>query len=329
MKKQIITLITVFAMLLSTAAYGAGAGGAGGAGSGYNLIGLIEEGMVTVGEIDADLGAVNGDMRSITIDTSEITSEIDGISMTYGVASYEEERLIDVKFVDYVVDPAVDKVDVTVKNGETFKIMLWDNEFSIRPVALPLELPKSIEIGISGAEISGVYKNIKITSEVGNGEVTLNNTELKGNLVIEGGGSNSIKLNNCSVGGKVVMSKEGGEAPRLLLTNTPVEKIEATQPAIIEAADTASAILDVEIKANLTVKGENTEISKITIPETTTENVSISVENGAAVEDVTVNSSNGASITGEVGAISTDLETQPQNVTNNGNIVEHIHKWDN
>ncbi len=112
---------------------------------------------------------------------------------------------------------------------------------------------------------SGTYQTVTITDAVGDGEVILANVTILGDLIVRGGGSNSIKLDNCKIGGKVVMDKprDKGEPPRLELTNTPVPKVEAKSPAIVEATDTLSSITEVDAKAPVTIQGEKTQIQAV------------------------------------------------------------------
>ena len=113
---------------------------------------------------------------------------------------------------------------------------------------------------------SGTYDTVTITDTVGDGEVVLSNIIINGDLIIRGGGSDSIKLDNCTIHGKVVMDKpkEKGEPPRLELTNTPVPKVETKHPAIVEATDMHSSIAEMDAKAPVTVQGEKTQIEAMT-----------------------------------------------------------------
>lgn len=140
--------------------------------------------------------------------------------------------------------------------------------------------PSDLTVAESKSISSGTYQNITITDAVGDGEVTLSNVTINGDLTINGGGSNSIKLVNCAIKGKVIMDKASGEPPRLHLTNTPVAKVETVKPAIIEATDVASAVTAVEAKATLEVKGENTTIAAVTVPASVESTVTVTVTAG-------------------------------------------------
>lgn len=243
---------------------------------------------------------------------------------------------------------------------------------------------RDLTVSQAGTVSGGTYQNVTIASSVGDGTVELNGVTISGTLTVNGGGSDTVHLNGCTLRGNVVLDKADGEAPRLLLTNTPVSAVEVRKPALLEA-DAASAITAVEAKANVEVKGEETVVTAITVPADTQTAVAITVNAGSVdrvearsattvtgaadsvanvvaqapvtvasdtvekVEipesaadgvsvavtgtgevEVEVNSSGGAAITTDEEAsvaVSTTLETAPE-VTVNGGVIAHIHKWD-
>ena len=192
-------------------------------------------------------------------------------------------------------------------------------------------------IVVEPSEITGgCYRNVTIAACVGDGEVTLKNVTIAGSLTVKGGGSDSIKLIGCVVGGKVIMDKAltgaGGQQPRLELTNTLVEMVEVVRPAILESTDKLSGVSMVETKADLTVKGENTMVSIIRVPGDAEANIIISVDTGASVGEAIIWSENGASIIGGSGisSISAASEAAKEKTTTDGaeDIASHAHKWD-
>ena len=142
-----------------------------------------------------------------------------------------------------------------------------------------------------GKNVSGgTYKDVIIAESVGDGTVTLENVTIDGQLIIRGGGSNSVKVKNSKVK-EVKLDKDtstGGEAPRLELTGTEVKTVEVAKPAIIEAKDTASKVETLSAKDDVTIKGEETKVQNVTVPTEAKENVKLTV-NDAAVEKVEVN----------------------------------------
>ncbi len=156
------------------------------------------------------------------------------------------------------------------------------------------------------AVTSGTYNNVTITDAVADGEVTLSNITINGDLTINGGGSSSIKLVGCTIQGKVIMAKESGAAPRLELTNTPITAVEVQKPAIIEAVDRASAVTKIETTANIEIKGENTKVDTLAIAETAENVVAVNVSAGNVA---TVEAKAETTVTGASNAVNTIIAT--------------------
>ncbi len=147
---------------------------------------------------------------------------------------------------------------------------------------------------------AATYQDVTITDAVGNGTVTLANLTVRGNLYIRGGGSSTVNLQNCVILGKIIMAKAvaaGSETPRLCLTSTPVKTLEADQPAIIEAADNASAVTAIQAKAAVTVQGKDTKVASITVPAGIGSPVAVTVTAGT-VTKVEANSATTVNATG-------------------------------
>lgn len=138
----------------------------------------------------------------------------------------------------------------------------------------------SLTITESKTVSSGTYQNVTITDAVGDGDVTLSGLTIRGNLYIYGGGSNFVKLDGCTILGKIIMAKASGQPPRLYLCQTPVSTVEVQTPAIVEAADAASAVTAVEAKADIEIKGEQTAVAAVTVPVTAEAPVAVTVTAG-------------------------------------------------
>ncbi len=164
----------------------------------------------------------------------------------------------------------------------------------------------NLTINEEKAVTSGTYNNVTITDAVADGEVTLSNVTINGDLTIKGGGSSSIKLDACTIQGKVIMAKEAGEAPRLELTNTPVATVEVQKPAIIEAVDSASAVTKIEATANIEIKGENTKVDTLAVPETAESAVAVTVTAGNIS---TVEAKAETTVTGASNSVNTIIAT--------------------
>lgn len=179
----------------------------------------------------------------------------------------------------------------------------------------------------------GIYKNITISKSVGDGDVTLLDVEIHGDLIIRGGGSNTITIDGCEIDGEIIIEKEGGEQPRLYLIESEAEKIVVNTPAILEAADKEASIGAVIAKADLTVQGVQTTIGKINIENDNTVTLAsgsvdtITVDTGTTA-NIVINAGGALNIFGDATDItlSTELATPPT-VTVNG-VVAHVHQFD-
>lgn len=76
-------------------------------------------------------------------------------------------------------------------------------------------------------------KNLHITKEVGNGEVTLKNVTVTGELLVEGGGQNSITIED-SIVNKLITNKADGKVRILIEGNTSVDFTSVKYGAILE-----------------------------------------------------------------------------------------------
>lgn len=116
-------------------------------------------------------------------------------------------------------------------------------------------------------------RNLHITKEVGNGNVTLKNVKITGELLIEGGGKNSIIIENSSVN-KLTANKESGEVRILLEGSTTVVSASVKSNAILEQEQltgegfekiTLNVDTSVELKANkkLKLSSGNKEVAEV------------------------------------------------------------------
>ncbi|MCF2618046.1 S-layer homology domain-containing protein [Oscillibacter valericigenes] len=162
---------------------------------------------------------------------------------------------------------------------------------------------------------SGTYQNVTITDAVGDGEVTLTDLTIRGDLTIHGGGSSSIKLVNCTIGGKVIMDKTttvgSTQQPRLELTNTPISSVEVQKPAIIEAADAASPVAAVEARADVEVRGAQTAVAAVTVPAAVETPVALTVSAGTVAK---VEAKGETTITGAANSVSAVVAEAPVTV---------------
>lgn len=76
-------------------------------------------------------------------------------------------------------------------------------------------------------------KNLYITKSVGNGEVTIKNVKVTGELLVEGGGQNSIKIED-SVINKLTTNRKDGKVRILIEGKTSVDSTSVKSSAILE-----------------------------------------------------------------------------------------------
>ena len=129
----------------------------------------------------------------------------------------------------------------------------------------------------------GTYQDVYVTSDVGNGEAVLENVAVRGNLTVQGGGSNSVKLKSgTSVSGRVIMDKaakgnsgSSQQIPRLeLCDDVHVGYLEVKQKAMIEAASSAASFGTVDVQADTVVKGEATTVESLQVNKKADVNIS-------------------------------------------------------
>jgi hypothetical protein len=140
---------------------------------------------------------------------------------------------------------------------------------------------KSVVISAPGANLKNttVTGDLEIAAAVGNGDVTLANVKVNGNLYVNGGGANTIIFNNVDVLGSLVVNKTGGGVRILATGSTNVKLTVLESGAILVERDlTGGGFERVEISAGLTAGQPVVLEGQFTV-----------VENNAANLDLTVN----------------------------------------
>ena len=103
--------------------------------------------------------------------------------------------------------------------------------------------------------------NVTIAKSVGNGDVTLRNVTIKGDLIVKGGGSNTVTLEDVDVRGKVRLLKE--DVHLHLIGDTDISKLVIDLAARI----TKSSSYDGEIdEINLASDGDLSKTTRIDVP---------------------------------------------------------------
>jgi|GEM_PF-3074040 len=104
------------------------------------------------------------------------------------------------------------------------------------------ETPETIEgaVIISAADVvlrnTTVAGDLTITKAVDEGDVTLNGVTVRGRTLIQGGGANSVHIENSSLG-EVEVNKPGGAIRVVFDASSKAERVSLASPSRIEAAE--------------------------------------------------------------------------------------------
>ncbi|MFS0873171.1 S-layer homology domain-containing protein [Paenibacillus xylanilyticus] len=105
------------------------------------------------------------------------------------------------------------------------------------------------DVTLKDMTISG---DLYVTQGVGEGEVTLDNVKIKGNVHVQGGGEHSIIFNNVTVQGALVVNKYNGQVRILATGSTSVSLTVLESGALVVTKNlTGGGFETVEIPANI------------------------------------------------------------------------------
>ena len=107
---------------------------------------------------------------------------------------------------------------------------------------------------------SVIEGNLYITEGVKDGNITLDNVEVKGNLVVKGGGENSVIIKNSRINSISVKKPRG--VVRLVLEGTNVNKVNASKKAKIELLN-STYVDDINIQDEIKLYLEKGSIASI------------------------------------------------------------------
>ena len=238
------------------------------------------------------------------ISESGITVQVENLSADARlvIAQYHYGQMVDVVTKNISCDGSYTIAAQKLVKGDEFKLFLSDKESSapLCKAVLPVQT-EDLLITESAMVNEGSYRNVTIAASVGDGDVTFNNVTIYGDLLVEGGGSNTVSMSGCHVHGKVNINKTSGKPPRLHLSNTDLPKVEANQPAIIEAADNNSSVGELTASSDVTIQGAATKVETVTVSDTST-TPTVTVAEGAKIETVAVSPNANANVTVEAGA---------------------------
>ncbi len=222
-------------------------------------------------------------------------------------AKMEINRLVGAKYISGYPDSSF-KAQNNISRAEAFAMLhrvVQKNE-----VIEYLEINKDGEV-VKDKEIKG---DLVINKSVGEGHVTVENTKIHSNLIIRGGGRNSVYLKNVEIDGKIIVEKEGMRLQ--LQEDTTVKDVETKASCILSGehftgkvenlivADTFQSKNSVEVKlpleninvkktASLVVEGN---VQKINVAKEAA-NSKIDIKKKAEINTIAINAK--VSITGE------------------------------
>ncbi len=160
----------------------------------------------------------------------------------------------------------------------------------------------------AGTNINGMSINgsIYITSGVGLGDVTITNTTVKNNIYVNGGGTNSIYLNDVKVAGKIIVNNNnhvrldfGGVINKTnidLLTNTTI------------TANDTNKNLTFNVIGDITVLIEG-KVGKLKVTGNANVKASDRAQNDAVIGFADVDKNSSAKVIGYVEATNYDIKT--------------------
>ena len=125
-------------------------------------------------------------------------------------------------------------------------------------------LVNSKDVTLRNIEIAG---DLYLAQGIGEGDVTLDGVKVDGRIVVLGGGENSIKLNNTTVGGSLLVLKEGGKVRIVASGSTEIAKVQVASGAILKEDELTGkgfgAVEVIEFKAgeSLVLDGDFDEVS--------------------------------------------------------------------
>lgn len=94
------------------------------------------------------------------------------------------------------------------------------------------------DVTLKNIEIAG---DLYLAQGIGEGDVTLDGVKVGGRIVVLGGGANSIKLVNTTVGGTLLVVKEGGKVRIVASGSTAVPQVQAGSGAILKEENLTGA----------------------------------------------------------------------------------------
>ena len=242
----------------------------------------VDEEFSTRIEIDAEIDSFVLDaetdiklLSDTTIDTFEATKNADRAKITFSSAEVDEMILRDKVTISgsgkirsmtvYVsgIESSIEPNKVYTKNDADKPDIVEDKgteNLTADSKKTYTGKYKNVTVTKSGVELKNmtISGRLTIDSDVGNGEVTLNNVTVKGYTNIEGGGDSSIYINDCTFEDVITVEKSSGETPALKFNSNTVKNMKQSiviegNGAILECSSNSYALPSVEIATSKAV----------------------------------------------------------------------------
>lgn len=148
---------------------------------------------------------------------------------------------------------------------------------------------RSKDVELADAKIGG---DLIIGQGVGDGEVTLDNVSVEGNLVVLGGGSNSVVVRGSSTVGKVIVSKTEGDPVRVKVEDGAVV-------GTVAVDDNSKFIMNGTVEKLVVGEKASVELQFASVGDVTINgaDAALTVDGGSTVTAVTIDAS-GVQLTG-------------------------------
>lgn len=117
---------------------------------------------------------------------------------------------------------------------------------------------------IEDAEILG---NIIISEQIGDGDVTIRNSTIKGTLVVCGGGANTVKLDNCDVD-TISMERKTGFVRLLTSGETTIGSVQVAEKAKLDLSAGTAGRIEIHAAGTDLNVGKHAKVETLTVEQT-------------------------------------------------------------
>jgi hypothetical protein len=159
--------------------------------------------------------------------------------------------------------------------------VVYDKPGTYGPESGIMTVENNVEIRAADVVLRNmvIKGDLLIAKEVGNGNVTLQNITVEGKTLVNGGGENSIYIENCSLA-QVIVNKEDGKIRIVVKGDTKVDTVNVQSGAKIEGQNASKGIGKVVIEGSIPADAEIVLAGNFGEVEVKVSKASIKVEEG-------------------------------------------------